>query len=97
MALPRSTPSPTPSNWQLQDAKARFSAVVRQAETNGPQYISVRGKPAVVVLSQRDYRRLQAQASKPSFTQLMRSSPLVGLELDIQRQPGLTRQITLDE
>jgi antitoxin Phd len=85
------------SNWQLQDAKARLSAVVRQAETQGPQHISVHGKPAVVVLSQREYRSLQAAARKPSFTQLMRRSPLVGLELDTSRQPGTTRHVALED
>ena len=85
------------STWQLQDAKAQFSAVVRQAETSGPQLISVRGKPAVVVLSNADYRRLQARSNKPGFTQLMRSSPLVGLDLAVDRSQDLTRQITLQE
>lgn len=84
------------SSWQLQDAKARFSAVVRQAETQGPQHISVHGRPAVVVLSQRDYRSLQAQARKPSFSALMRASPWVGLELDVTRQGDLTRTVRLD-
>jgi antitoxin Phd len=83
-------------NWQLQEAKAQFSAVVRQAEMQGPQHISVRGKPTAVVLSQQEYRRLQALARKPSFTQLMRKSPLVGLELDVTRQQDLTRQISLN-
>lgn len=82
------------STWQLQDAKAQFSAVVRQAETKGPQLINVRGKPAVVVLSNADYRRLQARSNKPSFTQLMQSSPFVGLDLVMERSADLTRQIT---
>jgi antitoxin Phd len=84
------------SNWQLQEAKAQFSAVVRQAEMQGPQHISVRGKPTAVVLSQQEYRRLQALARKPSFTQLMRKSPLVGLELDITRQQDAVRPVSLD-
>ena len=79
------------------DAKAQLSAVVRQAQTLGPQLISMRGKPAVVVLSNADYRRLQARSNKPSFTQLMQSSPLIGLDLDIDRNPGLTRHITIEE
>lgn len=85
------------STWQLQDAKAQFSAVVRQAETRGPQLISVRGKPAVVVLSQADYRRLQSRSKKPSFTQLMQGSPLAGLDLAVDRSPGRTRRIALEE
>ena len=83
------------SSWQLQDAKAQLSAVVRQAQTLGPQLISMHGKPAAVLLSDADYRRLQARSHKPGFTELMQSSPLAGLELGIERSPDPTRQITL--
>ena len=44
--------------WPLQDAKARLSEVVRRAVDEGPQHISLRGEPAVVVLSEQDYRQL---------------------------------------
>ena len=92
-----SLPALPSSTWQLQDAKAQFSEVVRQAESRGPQLISVRGKPAVVVLSQADYRKLQSRSRKPSFTQLMQSSPLAGLELATERSPSLTRRMALEE
>ncbi|MBU2803634.1 type II toxin-antitoxin system prevent-host-death family antitoxin [Acidithiobacillus ferrooxidans] len=41
--------------WALQDAKARLSEVVRLAMKHAPQEITVRGAPAVVVLSKQDY------------------------------------------
>ena len=47
--------------WPLQDAKSRFSEVVRRAAQEGPQHVSVRGEPAVVILSERDYRQLTAK------------------------------------
>lgn len=94
MNSPASHPS---SNWQLQDAKAQFSAVVRLAQARGPQHISVHGKPAVVVVSQADFRRLQALSNKPSFMQLMQSSPFVGLDLGIERSADLTRPISLEQ
>jgi prevent-host-death family protein len=47
--------------WQLQEAKARLSEVIRRATDDGPQHISLRGAPAVVVLSEDDYRRLTAK------------------------------------
>jgi prevent-host-death family protein len=53
---PRHDPS-----WQLQEAKARFSEVVRRAVDEGPQHVSVRGEPAAVVLSEQDYRQLTRQ------------------------------------
>ena len=51
--------------WQLQDAKARFSEVIRRAVDEGPQHVSVRGEPAAVVLSEQEYHQLTAQ--RPSI------------------------------
>lgn len=85
------------ANWQLQEAKAQLSEVVRQAEAQGPQHISVRGRPAVVVLSQRDYQKLRSKSGRPEFLSLMRSSPWVGLDLEIERDRSLTRDIALGE
>ena len=58
-------PAAAETYWQLQDAKARFSEVVRRAAEEGPQYVSVRGEPTAVVLSERDYRALAAK--RPSI------------------------------
>lgn len=84
------------AQWQLQDAKARFSELVRAAQQTGPQTVTVRGEPAVVVLSQRQYRALRTRAGQTSFTALMRSSPLVGVEFDTVRSPSLGRDTTLE-
>jgi prevent-host-death family protein len=46
------------ANWQLQDAKARFSELVKKAREQGPQHVSVRGEPAVVVVSEEEFARL---------------------------------------
>jgi len=51
--------------WQLQEAKARFSEVIRRATDEGPQHVSVRGEPAAVVMSERDYRQLTS--TRPSI------------------------------
>jgi antitoxin Phd len=53
------------SNWQLQDAKARFSELVKRAREHGPQHVSVRGAPAVVVVSEEAFSRLTS--SRPSI------------------------------
>jgi antitoxin Phd len=84
------------AQWQLQDAKARFSELVRAARESGPQTVTVRGEPAVVVLSQRQYRALRARAGQASFTELMRSSPLAGVELDTRRDRSPVRGDTLE-
>jgi prevent-host-death family protein len=50
--------NPSQSNWQLQEAKARFSELVKRAREQGPQHVSVRGEPAVVVVSEEEFARL---------------------------------------
>jgi len=45
--------------WKLEDAKARFSELVRRAQSDGPQRVTCRGKDAVVVMSAEDFARLQ--------------------------------------
>ncbi|MBF0268397.1 MAG: type II toxin-antitoxin system Phd/YefM family antitoxin [Alphaproteobacteria bacterium] len=51
-------PSTAP-NWSLFDAKARFSEVVERARHDGPQFVTKRGEPAVVILSAEDYAALR--------------------------------------
>lgn len=57
------------TQWQLQDAKARFSEVVEAAMRGEPQHITRRGKEAVVVLSEQAFEALQhsAHAAAPGF------------------------------
>jgi len=81
------------NQWQLQDAKARLSEVVKSAATEGPQEITVRGKPAAVVLSQQDYQRLTQV--KPRFVAFLRHSPLVGAKLRIERDKSTDRPVRL--
>ena len=81
------------TNWQLQEAKAHLSELVKTVQQNGPQQITVHGKPAAVVLSCDDYARLTRE--KPSFVDLMRQSPLMGVDLQLERDQSLTREHTL--
>ena len=80
-------------NWALQDAKAHFSALVKKAQNEGPQYISVHGSPAVVVISQVEYKNLTTPAI--SFVDFLQQSPLVGLKLDLTRDQSPDRDIEL--
>lgn len=45
-------------NWHLQDAKNNFSKVVQKAQTEGPQTVTVRGKPTAVVVSIAEFQRM---------------------------------------
>ncbi len=80
-------------SWQLQEAKARLSALVRETEDGGPQVITVRGRPCAVVLSKRDFDRLKGR--KPSLVQFLRDSPLAGTELEFDRDPSASRPVDL--
>lgn len=63
--------------WSLQDAKNKFSTVVNAALEGKPQEVTRRGKPAVVVLSTVEYRRLltQAKATRGSFVDHLLAFP----------------------
>lgn len=81
--------------WTLQDAKAQFSEVVRRAEDDGPQHVTVRGKPAVVVVSEEEFARLTRQSRRVSLGELMRNSPVAGIGLRITRSRDPGRKIKL--
>ncbi len=68
------------TQWQLQDAKARFSEVVEAAMRGEPQHITRRGKEAVVVLSEQAFEALQhsAQAAAPGFVAHLLAVPKDG-------------------
>jgi len=63
--------------WTVQDAKNKFSAVVDAALAGTPQEVSRRGKPAVVVLSADEYRRLLKGAveARESFADHLMAFP----------------------
>ena len=80
------------STWQLQEAKAKFSEVVRMAETE-PQVVTIRGHPAVVIVSQREYMKLGKP--KPSFLELMQNSPWADAKIEMERDRSEAREILL--
>ncbi|MCO5161737.1 MAG: type II toxin-antitoxin system Phd/YefM family antitoxin [Mesorhizobium sp.] len=60
-------------NWHLQDAKNNFSKVVQKAIHEGPQTVTLRGKPAAVVISAEEFERLRGH--KPSFVEHLLAGP----------------------
>ncbi|HEX4044279.1 MAG TPA: type II toxin-antitoxin system Phd/YefM family antitoxin [Gammaproteobacteria bacterium] len=79
--------------WQLQEAKSHLSEVVKKAITSGPQQITLRGEPAVVIVSVKTFSKLiQPQQS---FVEFIRQSPLVGLNIDLTRDTSSAREIDL--
>jgi prevent-host-death family protein len=83
-------------DWQVQTAKAKFSEVFRLARTEGPQHITRQGKEGVVMISDEQYDRLVAKSRQPkSIVQFFRESPLVGVEIDFERDKDTGRDIEL--
>ena len=83
-------------SWQLQTAKARFSEVFRLARIQGPQRITRQGKEGVVMISDEQYDRLVGKSHQPkNLVQFFRESPLVGIELDLDRAKDNGRDIEL--
>jgi prevent-host-death family protein len=82
---PRSLKPAQPS-WQIQTAKARFSEVFRRARTEGPQLITRQGKEGVVMIADEQYQQLVGKSHQPkSIVQFFRESPLVGIDLNLER------------
>src|SRR5487761_1423903 len=80
--------------WKLEDAKARFSEVVRLAGTEGPQLVTIRGKEAAVILAPEEYKQL---LPKPKGHQpLVRFLQGLALaDLDLEREHDTGREIAL--
>lgn len=78
--------------WQLQEAKQKFSQLVKQALAEGPQTVTRHGETVVVVVSADDFQRLAG--GKRDFTDFLLSGPDFSA-LDIQRSTDRPRDVEL--
>src|SRR5437763_667240 len=76
-----------PGRWLLQDAKARFSELVRRVRTEGPQHVTVHGRDEVVVVAAEEFRRLKGERTSEALIAAMRASP----HRDVDIEPGRAR------
>lgn len=81
------------NTWQLQEAKNRFSEVVKRAIHERHQVITLHGVPEVVVLSMKEYSQLRR--TPESLVDFLKQSPLQGLDLDLSRDQSLPREVNL--
>ena len=91
---PSSSPRP-PGRWSLQDAKARFSELVRRVRGEGPQHVTVHGRDEVVVMSVEDYHRLKGDRSGEALVAALQASPHREVEIESKRGPMPIRDINL--
>ena len=68
--------------WRLQDAKARFSEVVRLARENGPQRVTLHGRDAVVIVSAETYDRERNRHGGSRLVAALAASPLADIEFE---------------
>lgn len=75
--------------WQWQEAKNRFSEVIEEALTNGPQTVTRHGREVVVILSIDEYRELKLP--KGSLLQCLQVPAKYAVELDVSRNKSPAR------
>jgi prevent-host-death family protein len=78
----RSDRSRPGNRWRLQDAKARLSELVRQAQQRGPQRVTLHGRDAVVVVRADEFDRMQRPVSGRDIVAALAGSPLAGVKFD---------------
>lgn len=91
---PRTPPGP-PGTWRLQDAKARFSELVRRVRSEGPQHVTVHGRDEVVVVSAEEFRRLQGERTGTDLVAAMQASPHRDIDIAPSRASMPVREVAV--
>jgi prevent-host-death family protein len=91
------TPKPvtSPGHWRLQDAKARFSELVRRVRSEGPQHVTVHGRHEVVVIAVEDFDRLRGERTGALLIEALQASPFGETDIESGRQPMPVRDVPL--
>lgn len=80
--------------WQMHEAKARLAELLKDSEREGPQQITVHGRPVAVVLSQAEFERMTGQ--RESLLAFMQRSPLAECDdVEFERDRSLTRELEM--
>ena len=79
--------------WTVAEAKAKFSQMIEEARTNGPQTVTRNGRSAVVVVSVEEWeRKIRRRGTLADF---FAESPLCESGIEIERMKGGFRDIEL--
>ena len=79
----------------MQEAKARFSEVVRRAKQEGPQHVTIHGREEVVIIDADDFRRLAGEPSGQALVDAMRTAPVLSARLEPPRSRMPVRDVDL--
>ena len=85
----------SPGHWLLQDAKARFSELVRRVRSEGPQHVTVHGRDEVVVIAAEEFRRLKGDLTGEVLIAAMQASPHRDTDIKPRRSPMPVREVAL--
>lgn len=83
------------ASWRLQDAKARFSELVRLAHSDGPQHVTLHGKEAVVVVDADEFRRMKGERTGQLLVDALRASPHPDTKIEPPRSLMPVRAVKL--
>ena len=90
-----SKPPQFPARWPLQDAKARFSELVRRVRSEGPQHVTVHGRDEVVVVAADEFRRLKGERTGRALIDALQASPHRRVDIEPRRQRMPVRDVDL--
>ena len=92
---------PLPDHWQIQEAKQRFSEMIRAVTSQGPQVITRHGEDIAVVIDVREFHRLTRAAV--NLTDILLGGPKVDdsivdvfAEIEAERQADPGREVDLE-
>jgi prevent-host-death family protein len=92
---PARLPKVRHGHWVLQDAKARFSELVRLVRSEGPQHVTVHGRDEVVVIAVEEFRRLKGSSTGQALIDALQASPHRHIEIAPARVPMPVREVSL--
>jgi prevent-host-death family protein len=92
---------PAPDHWQIQEAKQRFSEMIRAVTSQGPQVITRHGEDIAVVIDVSEFHRLTRAAV--NLTDILLGGPKVDdsiidvfAEIEAERKADFGRPIDLE-
>jgi prevent-host-death family protein len=80
-------------HWQVQEAKQRFSEVLRAAESGEPQIVTKHGEEVAVVIDIAEYRRLRGESM--TLMEYLRADPSADVDFETERGRDLAREVDL--
>ena len=81
--------------WSLQEAKAKFSEVVRRAQTEGPQTVTVHGRNAVTISAALPEKKRRRKLTGADLVKALQSCPVPDFEIPERPRTSSFRDVEL--